>query len=124
MADAINYTYNQLKKTCEDTQTVLQTNVTDVNSYLDQINELNKQIRGVSAVGQTPNDLMDKRDNLLDELSNKFGIKIDKDNFDTINLSSTEYPNSALVKSDPNDTDYSRLSYVKSATVDKMHQDT
>ncbi len=115
LADAINYTYNQLKKTNEDTQSVLQTNVIDVNSYLNQINQLNQQIRGVSAVGQTPNDLMDKRDNLLDELSNKFGLKIDKDNFETINLSSTEYPNSPLVKSNPSDTDYSRLSYVKSA---------
>jgi len=114
LADAINYTYNQLDKTCTDSQQQLQTNVTDVNNYLDQINELNKQIRGVSAVGQTPNDLMDKRDNLLDSLSNEFGIKVDKDNFETINLSSTEYPNSPLVKSNPNDTGYSRLSYVKS----------
>lgn len=119
LADALNYAYNQLQKTCEDSQKLLQTNVTDVNSYLDQINELNKQIRGVSAVGQTPNDLMDKRDNLLDELSYKFGIKVDRDKFETINLSSTEYPNSALVKSNPNDTDYSRLSYVKSATAVK-----
>ncbi|AWK50922.1 flagellar hook-associated protein FlgK [Clostridium beijerinckii] len=114
LADAINYTYNQLEKACQDTQDVLKTNVTDVNSYLDQINELNKQIRGVSAVGQAPNDLMDKRDNLLDQLSSKFGIKIDKDNFETINLSSTEYPDSSLVNANPNDTDYSRLSYVKS----------
>jgi flagellar hook-associated protein 1 FlgK len=119
LADAINYAYNQLKKTCTDTQTVLQTNVTDVNSYLDQINNLNKQIGNASALGQTANDLMDKRDSLLDELSSKFGIKIDKAASDTVNLSSTEYPDSALVKSNPTDTDYSRLSYVKSATFDK-----
>jgi flagellar hook-associated protein 1 FlgK len=119
LADALNYTYNQLEKSCEDSQSLLQANVTDVNSYLDQINELNKQIRGISAVGQTPNDLMDKRDNLLDQLSYKFGIKVDRDNLETINLSSTEFPNSALVKSDPNDIDYSRFSYVKSASLDK-----
>ena len=119
LSDAINYTYNQLKKTCEDNQTVLEENVTDVNSYLDQINELNKQIKSVSAVGQTANDLMDKRDNLLDELSYKFGIKINTDSLDTINLSSREYPDSSFVKSDSSDTDYSRLSYVKSATAVK-----
>lgn len=119
LADSINYAYNQLEKACSDSQKLLQTNVTDVNSYLDQINELNKQIRGISAVGQTPNDLMDKRDNLLDQLSYKFGIKVDRDSLETINLSSTEYPNSALVKSNPSDTNYSRLSYVKSATVIK-----
>lgn len=119
LADALNYTYNQLKKAQDDSQSLLQTNVTDVNSYLDQINELNKQIRSISSVGQTANDLMDKRDNLLDQLSYKFGIKIDRDSLDTINLSSTEYPDAALVKSDPNDTDYSRLSYVKSAVANK-----
>ncbi len=117
LADAINYTYNQLKKTCEDTQKVLQANVNDVNNYLEQINELNKQIRGVSAVGQAPNDLMDKRDLLLDKLSNEFGINVERDTFETINLSSTEYgKNFPLVKSDPNDTGYSRLSYIKGAT--------
>lgn len=119
LADALNYTYNQLKKAQDDSQSLLQTNVTDVNSYLDQINELNKQIRSISSVGQTANDLMDKRDNLLDQLSYKFGIKVDRDSLDTINLSSTEYPDAALVKSDPNDTDYSRLSYVKSAVATK-----
>ncbi|MBE6086945.1 MAG: flagellar hook-associated protein FlgK [Clostridium beijerinckii] len=116
LADAINYTYNQLEKTNQDSQKLLESNVTDVNSYLNQINELNKEIRSVSAVGQTPNDLMDKRDNLVDKLSEKFGIKLDRDSLDTINLSSTEYPDSAFVKSDPNDTDYSRLSYIDTVT--------
>jgi flagellar hook-associated protein 1 FlgK len=116
LCDQINYSYEQLNKACQDSQKLLKTNVTDVNSYLDQINELNKQIRGISALGQAPNDLMDKRDNLLDELSEKFGLKIEKDNFETINLSSKEYANFPLVKSNPSDTDYNRLSYVKDAT--------
>ncbi|MBC2400508.1 flagellar hook-associated protein FlgK [Clostridium saccharobutylicum] len=118
LADAINYAYNQLEKTRDDSQKLLQTNVIDVNSYLNQINELNKQIKGISAVGQVPNDLMDKRDLLVDKLSNKFGIKLDRDSFETINLSSTEYPNASLVKSDPNDINYNRLSYVKGAKVE------
>lgn len=119
LADAINYAYNQLQTNIDDSQKTLLTNVTDVNSYLDQINELNKQIRSVSAVGETPNDLMDKRDNLIDQLSNDFGIKIDKDKFDSINLSSIEYPNSVFVKANPSDVDYSRLSYVESAVAEE-----
>lgn len=119
LADAINYTYNQLKKTSEDNQKILEDNVTDVNSYLDQINELNKQIKSVSSVGQTANDLMDKRDSLLDQLSYKFGIKINKSSLDTINLSSTEYPDLSFVKADSTDPDYNRFSYVKSATAVK-----
>jgi flagellar hook-associated protein 1 FlgK len=117
LADALNYAYNQLQQNSQDSQSLLQSNVTDVNSYLDQINELNKQIKYVSSLGQTPNDLMDKRDNLVDTLSNEFGIKIDNDKDNTINLSSTEYQNSDLVKSDPADPTYSRLSYVKDATL-------
>lgn len=119
LADAINYTYNQLKKTSEDNQKILEDNVTDVNSYLDQINELNKQIKSVSSVGQTANDLMDKRDSLLDQLSYKFGIKINKSSLDTINLSSTEYPDLSFVKADSTDPDYNRFSYVKNATAVK-----
>lgn len=115
LADALNYSYSQLEKMREDSQNTLRTDVTDINSYLDQINELNKQIGSISAVGQTANDLMDKRDNFLDELSSKFGLQINKSDLETINLSSTEYPDAALVKSDPTDTNYSRMSYVKSA---------
>lgn len=117
LADAINYSYNQLDKLQVNNQDNLKDNILDVNSTLNQINELNKQIAGVSAVGQTPNDLMDKRDKLIDDLSYNFGIEIGKDKFETVNLSSTEYKDSFFVKSDPNDTGYSRLSSVKKATV-------
>lgn len=121
LADAINYTYNQLDKTCQDSQKLLESDVTDANSYLDQINELNKQIRSVSSVGQAPNDLMDKRDLLVDKLSQKFGVQVDRKSLETIDLSSTEYPSAkfpsaALVKSDPNDLGYSRLSYIDTVT--------
>ncbi len=119
LADALNYAYTQLQNQCNDSQSELQTNTVDVNSYLDQINQLNIQIRNVSAIGETPNDLMDKRDLLLDKLSNEFGIKLDKDKFETINLASTEYPDSVFVNADPSDMNYSRLSYVDSAVAEK-----
>ncbi len=45
---------------------------------LDQINELNQQVISVKVGGNEPNDLMDKRDLLVDQLSVKFGITIDK----------------------------------------------
>lgn len=117
LCDQINYSYEQLNKARNDSQKLLLTDVTDVNSYLDQINELNKEIRGVSALGQAPNDLMDRRDNLLDDLSKKFGLKMDRDKFETINLSSNEYSNFPLVKSNPNDEGYARFSYVNDAKV-------
>lgn len=117
LADALNHTYTQLEKKMTDAQELLQQNVTDINSMLDQINDLNQQISKVSAVGQTPNDLMDRRDVLLDNLSSMFGITIEKDVRETINLKVEGYPAYGvnidnLVNSKPN-TDYTRFSYVK-----------
>ena len=117
LADALNHTYTQLEKKMTDAQELLQQNVTDINSMLDQINDLNQQISKVSAVGQTPNDLMDRRDVLLDNLSSMFGITIEKDVRETINLKVEGYPAYGvnidnLVNSKPN-TDYTRFSYIK-----------
>ncbi len=117
LADALNHTYTQLEKKMTDAQELLQQNVTDINSMLDQINDLNQQIAKVCAVGQTPNDLMDRRDNLLDSLSSMFGITIEKDVRETINLKVEGFPAHGisidnLVNSNPN-TDYTRFSYVK-----------
>lgn len=117
LADALNHTYTQLEKKMTDAQDLLQQNVTDINSMLDQINDLNQQISQVCAVGQTPNDLMDRRDVLLDNLSSMFGITIEKDARETINLKVEGYPAYGvnidnLVNSKPN-TDYTRFSYVK-----------
>jgi flagellar hook-associated protein 1 len=47
--------------------------VDDVNSTLHHVAELNDQIRDQSAAGGEPNDLMDQRDLLLDELAQKVG---------------------------------------------------
>lgn len=117
LASALNQTYTQLEKKNTEAQELLQQNVSDINSLLDQINELNQQISQVCAVGQTPNDLMDSRDNLLDQLSSLFGINIDKDKRETINLTVDGFEtDSKLVSSKPNDQ-YSRFSYVKNAEV-------
>lgn len=117
LTDAINYTYNQLEKQMGNAQDLLGDNVAEINGYLDQINELNKQISRVSAMGQSPNDLMDARDALLDELSSKFGFNIDKKALNAIDVNSDEYDDLKLVNANPNDLDYNRFSTVKSADV-------
>lgn len=122
LATALNQAYAALEKKTTNAQDLLQQNVLDVNSWMNQINELNQEIFSVSAVGMAPNDLMDKRDNLLDELSNKFGITVKRDDNNTINLSMDGFPNPAdsasgalnnLVNSAPSNTNYTRFSYVK-----------
>lgn len=78
LTDQLNSTYNQLISLKSDTNDDIKQDVVDVNSMLNQITDLNKQIKTVSASGDKPNDLMDKRDLLEDQLSAKIGIKIDK----------------------------------------------
>ncbi|MEB3206525.1 MAG: flagellar hook-associated protein FlgK [Vampirovibrionales bacterium] len=50
--------------------------VTEVNEKLQTIANLNTQISTVTAAGGAPNDLLDKRDTLLDELSNLANISV------------------------------------------------
>lgn len=121
LTDAINHTYTQLEKKVTDAQDLLQSNVNDLNGYLDDINELNKQITSVCAVGQTPNDLMDTRDNLLDKVSKLMGITVERKDKEAINLKAEGFQASGntiknLVNADPN-ADYSRFSYVKGVDV-------
>jgi len=71
----------------------------------------------------TPNDLMDTRDNLLDQLSSKFGIDVDRDKDETINVTASESgieidSVKKLVASSPND-EYLRFSYINDVKVEK-----
>ncbi|NFA59951.1 flagellar hook-associated protein FlgK [Clostridium sp. FAM 1755] len=91
LADELNHTFNELSKLKENTQMEIQQTVFEVNSILNQINQLNQEIVQVKVAGQQPNDLMDRRDLLLDKLSAKFGIEIDKENFEGINLTTSNH---------------------------------
>ncbi|HVA38756.1 MAG TPA: flagellar hook-associated protein FlgK [Candidatus Dormibacteraeota bacterium] len=49
--------------------------VTQVNTMLDQIASLNGQIRASTAVGDNPNQLLDQRDQLIDQLSGYLNVQ-------------------------------------------------
>jgi len=113
LTDELNNTYNQLMKLKVNSQDVIKQSVVDVNSMLDQISVLNQQVISVKVGGNEPNDLMDKRDLLVDQLSTKFGITIDKKALGGEDLKADGYEASYLVKSVGKD-DVSRFSYVSS----------
>ena len=56
-----------------DLTTEIQTRVTSANGLLDQIADLHRQIQG-SGGGPPPNDLFDRRDNLVDQLNQIIGV--------------------------------------------------
>lgn len=90
LATVISSKYTQLENKKLQMQQELENYVVDINKKLDQVKELNKQIASVAVVGMSANDLMDERDLLLDELSSKYGINVDRDQYDTINLKMSE----------------------------------
>lgn len=117
LANELNHTYNQLQKIRTNTQTVIKDTVFQINNYLEQIDSLNQQIMNVKISGQEPNDLMDRRDLLMDKLSAEFNVDIKKKNFYTIDLSAENVENlpegaeNLLVRKEPNYA-VSRFSYI------------
>lgn len=111
LADSLNHTYNQLTKLKENAQNLIKGTVFEVNNIVSQIDQLNQEIMAVKVAGNMPNDLMDKRDLLLDQLSSKFNINIDKKSFEGVNVNPGD-GGLNLVKAVQNKEDVYRLSYI------------
>src|SRR5690625_833645 len=77
---AVTETFNHLSKSLNAIRTDLEnqigTTVDQVNSLLRQINRINEQVQQVEPHGYLPNDLYDKRDLLIDELSQIMNINV------------------------------------------------
>ena len=61
--------------------------VNEINTQARQIRDLNLQIMKAEAGGQTANDLRDKRDLLLEQLSKNISIDVIEDEFGAVNVS-------------------------------------
>jgi len=69
LTQVLNQTANQLSQLQSNLQSSLSTTVDQVNSLLDQIASVSNQIAKLQQMGEQPNDLLDKRDALLNQLS-------------------------------------------------------
>lgn len=69
LAGTISHVYSQLKQFYESTTHLVEVKLTELNSLAAEVAELNKQIATVIRVGDNPNDLMDKRDVLIERMS-------------------------------------------------------
>ncbi|TFB24380.1 flagellar hook-associated protein FlgK [Filobacillus milosensis] len=77
LAETFQYVDQSLKDVQGELKNQLEANGSEVNAVLSQIQELNDQIGRVEPNGYLPNDLYDKRDNLIDQLSEFVNIKVD-----------------------------------------------
>ncbi len=69
VAESLNYMDASLKDIQRNLHNEINVSTKEINSILDQIAELNKQITEIEPNGYMPNDLYDARDVLIDELS-------------------------------------------------------
>lgn len=124
LTNALNSTYIKLEDLESNCQKQIKQNVLDVNTLLDKIDKVNQEIKAVTASGQTPNDLMDTRDNYLDELSSIIGISVENKSYNGINVNATDagnMVNSTLLSSDKLLS--ARLSYISSIDTDPNNSD-
>ncbi|TDA69432.1 MAG: flagellar hook-associated protein FlgK [Clostridia bacterium] len=77
LAEALRHTYQQLQDIQDNLETSLSIQVDQVNTLTSQIAALNRQIQAIKLAGDQPNDLLDQRDKLLDELSQVLNIQVE-----------------------------------------------
>ncbi len=77
LANNISQAYNKLGKLKENVDKQTSDAVNDINSMMASLKELETNIKIAQNSGKTPNDLMDERDKILDELSFKVNIQSD-----------------------------------------------
>jgi flagellar hook-associated protein FlgK len=86
VAEAFNHAYKQLTELREDVNNTIKVDVDQVNSLAQQIAALNKQIMAITAAGKQPNDLLDQRDYLIDQLSEIAEVSVYNDDNGMISL--------------------------------------
>ncbi|MGL5576936.1 MAG: flagellar hook-associated protein FlgK [Sarcina sp.] len=120
LTDALNHTARRLSELKKNAQNEIKNSVNDINSMLNQLDSLNKEITTVTVSGDAPNDLMDRRDLLLDDLSKMFGVKVEAGSFNGLDIKGSDYMGAMppFVNADPNG-DFTRLSYVSGIEKDK-----
>ncbi len=77
LTDRLKYYDSQLRSFENDNNSRLSSEISEVGALASGIARLNDEIvRGTSGTGQPPNDLLDQRDKLLEQLSGKLSVQV------------------------------------------------
>ncbi|GGP06954.1 flagellar hook-associated protein FlgK [Oceanobacillus neutriphilus] len=79
LADTFNHLSKSMNTIRKDLQTETENTIDKANAMIDQLDSLNSQIKKLEIHGYNANDLYDKRDNILDELSEIVNIEVKYD---------------------------------------------
>jgi len=88
LADKVRNVNNDLNTIRADVFSEFKEKTDEVNTLLSEINEFNRQIFSFKSTNQSPNDLLDQRDVLVNDLSKLVNIKVhyDQNNMATISI--------------------------------------
>ncbi|MFK2826312.1 flagellar hook-associated protein FlgK [Bacillus sp. B190/17] len=78
VVDTFHYLHSSISAIKNDIGSQISVTIKEVNSILEQISGINKQISEIEPHGYLPNDLYDERDRLVDQLSQHVNIKVEK----------------------------------------------
>ncbi len=109
----LNRIYKNLNESKMDINDTMKNSVVELNSILDELNDLNQKIQEISLMGNSPNDFLDRRDLLLDELSGKFNINVDNKKNNGIEITSKDI-NLGNIVSSKNPEEDVRFTFVES----------
>lgn len=83
-ASRLNAHYRKIREIQMNADKRIRVNVDEINNITDQIVKLNIEIKKSKAMGDNPNDLMDKRDALVEKLSTLVDINVSRGGEDEI----------------------------------------
>ncbi len=86
LADIINHMNTQIHSLKDETIGQLEKNALDFNSIVDKLESLNQQILNISLTEQIPNDLLDQRDLMLEDLGTITNFKTSHDKYGRVSI--------------------------------------
>ncbi len=99
LASTLNSDAQQLAQAKQTADSYVSQDVTTINNIATQLANLNSQIAAISASSQQPNDLLDQRDQLLDQLSNIVPITYTVQTTGTVTVNlATQVPGSTALQ--------------------------
>ncbi|MGX7393790.1 flagellar hook-associated protein FlgK [Carnobacterium mobile] len=84
--DTLHHMSNQIDSLHKGTVKDIKKDVSDFNAKVQQLDSLNKQIFKVTVKGESPNDLLDQQDKLLNDIAGIAGVEATYDKFNRVSI--------------------------------------
>lgn len=118
LTDTFHSLHQQMREFKGSINNDVNSTVDEINSIMNRIADMNKEIVHIKGSGQQPNDLMDRRDKLFDELNEKIDVQGNLDSRGNLNISqggvrivSSDQVNELEMRDDPENNNEDSIHY-------------